>query len=692
MKITKIVVKTPEKSYPDIDSDFGVNLETNMSKDDVINYLIEKYGRDYVAMVGNRLIYAGKSAIRDLGQVYNIPSKDTQEATKEYNNELSVEENITNSKLIKEYFDTYPHLKDKVDRLTGTVSALGIHAGGVVLSDAKRGYSLRKWCALQRPEEHKRIATLWTKKEVEQVGLIKYDILGLSSASQIHYAQMLCGLKTYKDFKEHKEVFENVVLGGKHKNIFQFETQIGKQAFDDLKPMSIMEIANASGLIRIVGSEAGRQIYNTYKENIDYYQRGETEYWKEKLQEQIYDMSNYKVCESVLSESYGVLIYQEQLAYLVAGLSKGNKTFMDGNKVRKLLDKLGETGSISEKQGNPEALKKWHTTFMEVMEEYVLPYIGKDGWGCPDKTVQKFLKFELKDDYLPVPKFGIISWMISAAAYLFSKLHAVAYSTNTYNMMYLKHYNPLEFWTASLICEQDDLKKVTSYINAIEIEEDIKIYPPSINKSEFNFKIENDGIRYGLSAILNLGKSAQLIIEERNKNGEYKSIADFVKRVPKKTVNKRVTENLMYVGAFDEFGDLEEIYEAITKCGIDLDEPEYNDKEALGTIEMKLMGVNLKHKHPLLKVAHNYFPIDQMDEGESAQVAVRILTVMQKTTKKNKPYLMGRVQCLNSDAVVNIFDWGNGENFRMENNMMTTLNIKKANGFFTLIMDGRKRR
>ncbi|OQB40325.1 MAG: DNA polymerase III subunit alpha [candidate division CPR1 bacterium ADurb.Bin160] len=693
MKIKKIEIKKPELSFPDVDTDFGVNLETGMGREDVINYLIDKYGRDYVAMVGNRLTYAGKSVLRDLGQVYNIPSKDTQEASKEYNNELNVEENILNSKVVKEYFEKYPELKDKVDRISGTVSALGIHAGGVVLADAKRGYSLRKWCALQRSKEGERIATNWTKKEVEQIGLIKYDILGLSSASQIYYAQKISGLEVYKDFPEYDEVFEDVVLNLKHKNIFQFETQIGRQAFDDLKPMSIMEIANASGLIRVLGSDAGRSVYNTYKENIEYLQQGDENYWKEKLREQIYEDKNYEVCVKYLNESYGVLIYQEQLANLVMGFSDGEKSFIDGDKkVRKMLDKLGDTGHISNMQGNVEAMKKWHGTFMEIMNEYVLPYIGDDGWTCPDKAVQAFLHFKLdKDNFIPIPKYGIISWMISAAAYLFSKLHAIAYSTNTYNMMYLKHFHPLEFWTASLICEQSDLKKVTSYINAIEIEEDIKILPPSINKSDYNFKMEKGSIRYGLSAILNLGKSAEIIINERNENGIYESVTDFLNRVPKRIVNKRVVENLMYVDAFNEFGTLEEVYTEISNNGIELDEPEYYDKEALGTIEMKLMGVNLKYKHPLLKTAHNYFPLDQLDNNETAMIAVRILTVSRKLTKKNKPYIMGRVQCLNSNMVANIFDWGNGENFEMKNNMITTLNIKKSGDFFTLIMDGRKR-
>lgn len=696
--VKKIEIKEPESSYPDVDSDFGTNLQTGMGRNDIIDYLINKYGKNYVAMVGNRLFYSGKSVLRDLGQVYDIPSSETQNASKEFNNDLSVDENIEYSQAVKEYFENYPELKDKVDRIVGTCSGLGVHAGGVVISDPVRNFDLRKWCALQRTQEDGSIATLWTKKEVEQIGLIKYDILGLSSASQIHYAKKMIGLDPYEDCEEDEEVFKHIIFNLKHKNIFQFETHLGRKAFEDLKPMSIMEVANASGLIRIVGSEAGRAIYNTYKENIDYAQQGEKDYWKETLLEQIIEKRNYTIAEKVLSESYGVLIYQEQLAYLVVGFSDGEKCFVDGNKVRKALDKLGEKGNIYSFQGNREALKKWHDEFMGIMNEYILPYIGKDGWDHPNKEVRDFLNFKLDaEDYLPIPTKGIISWFISAAAYLFSKLHAVAYSTNTYNMMWLKYYYPLEFWTASLICEQNDLEKVKSYITAIQTEEGdkIKILPPDVNKSnkEFTYiKYDDDEeeygcIRYGLGAIMNLGKSADEIIRERDKNGLYKSIKDFINRVPSRTVNKRVIENLMLVGAFSEFGSLNKIYSNIIECGKDIDEPEY-DEDTMALNEAKLLGVNISYIHPLLHSAQYYTAINEIESG-SAQIAVRILNTYNKVTKKNKPYIMGRVQCLNCNEVINVFDWSNGQNFLMETGKMCILNVKKNGDFFQLVMDNR---
>lgn len=642
-------------------------------------------------MIGNRLIYQGKSAIRDLAQVYDIPSNESQSASKDFLNELSVEENIVRFKNVKDFFDKYPFLKNKVSQLVGTVSSLGIHAGGVVITDANRGYSLTRYCALQRPAEDGRIATLWTKKEAEQVGLIKYDILGLSSASIIHHARDIIGLDPYEDPEEDEDVFKNIIFNKKHKNIFQFESILGKKAFEDFLPMNIIELANASGIIRVVGSEAGREIYETYKKNVSYVQSGDEDYWKDSLREQIYEDRNYEVAKHVLRESYGVLIYQEQLSFLVKEFSDNEKTFVDGNKVRKMLDKLGNTGSITDKQGNPEALKKWHDEFMSIISEYLLPYIGKDGWTNPSKDVQKFLKFELNNDNtLTVPKNGIISWFISAAAYLFSKLHAISYSVNTYNMMWLKHYYPLEFWTASLISDQNEAEKIKNYISAIKSEEEqIKIISPCVNKSDFNFKFskKKNEINYGLNGIVGFDKAAEIIIKERNKNGEYKSISDFVIRTKSRVITKKILHTLFCVGAFDCLGDVDKIYNALIKAK-KIDEFDIDNEEFLLEQENKFLGVNIKYRHPLMDSAHFYSGIHEIEDNERGQIVGKIQKIYNKVTRTNKPYIMLNVQCLNTHETDNIFVWNMDvvESLKITEGKIMILTIKKSNGFLQLAM------
>lgn len=695
MKIIRIEIKEPLITYPDVDSDFGTNLETGLNKDNIIQYLIDKYGSDYVSSVGNRLLYAGKSAIRDLGQVYEIPSAQTQAVTKAYNNKLDAEQNEAISSVVAAYFKQYPALKDKIDRLVGTVSGLGVHAGGVIISDAKRGYNLRRWCALQRPQEEKHIATLWTKKEIEQIGLIKYDILGLTSATQIHYAKKMAGLDPYEDCPEDIEVFKHIVLEEKHRNIFQFEGDLGRRAFADLKPMSIMEVANASGLIRLLGSESGRETYDTYKNNIKAIQRGNIDFWIDNIRNQIIEDHNFDVAVHVLAESYGVLIYQEQLAYLVVGFSNGEKNFVDGNNARKELDKLGNMGYIADFQGNENELRKWHTQFMAILNEYVLPYIGKDGWGNPDPMVRDFLNFNLREDgTLPVPTRGIIGWFISAAAYLFSKLHAVAYSINTYNMMYLKFYYPLEFWTASLISEQGDTEKISTYITAIQCEEPfIKIMPPDVNFSDSDFTMHKvndedkpDEIRFGLSGIMNVGKAAVEIIKERKKNGNYADIKDFIKRT-EKFVNKRVIESLFFTGSFESLESIENVYRdlvAMNKLNLEADFKV--EEEKLANKELSLLGVNIRFRHPILDSARHCIKItDLSDDGRSEKIGVKIVKVYNKMTKKNRPYKLLKCVCVNSQEQFNVFDWNNGKQNPLSEGEIAIVKIKRDGDFYQLM-------
>ena len=685
----KIIVKsvsihTPQPEYPDIDSDVS-----GENRDDVLNYLVDKYGRQNVAMVGNVMYYSGKSAIQDLATVYDIPASKTFEVTKEYDNELTLEQNIAASKKIKDYFTKHPEMRDKVDKICGTLRGTSIHAGGVVISDRK--FPLNKYCALQRPNDNGRIATLWPKGELQPIGLVKYDILGLATAGQLKQINQLVGHDQYEDYEEDIEVFRDVVLMNKHKNIFQFESDLGKRAFDDLKPMSIMEVANASGIIRVVGSEAGRHIYDLYKENVAAKQMGDEDLWKEKLRQEIYGDENYEICKKVLAESYGILIYQEQLSYLCVELSRGKLDFNEGNKLRKKLDKLGKKyGAIDHMQGNPVIIQKWHKDFMEIMDYYILPFIGVDGYQTKDKVLKAFLECKLDNNgCLPVPKQGIIAWMIASSAYLFSKLHAIAYSVNTYNMMYLKHHHPLEFWCGSLQYQYDKLDKVKNYINAIwkENKNAIKILPPDVNQSNASFKIEGkDGIRFGLGAIMNLGKAAIAITRERKKNGRFVSIEDFCNRLPKNAVNRKQLECLLYTSAFKEFGSIKQVFDKLVKIKrFDEKDILIADKIELAHKEADLIGIGLTFKHPIFQERFNCISYHELEDGSRENMAVQIRKVLQKTTKTNKPYALLQCIDLNSNENFNVFSWDNNE-MGFVNGQYVVIHVHKDGNFITLRM------
>lgn len=640
-----------------------------------------------MAYVGNRLTYSPKSVIRDLGQVYSIPASETVACSKEYNDAISAKENIKQNKKVRVFFEKYPELIDKVDAIVGTVSGLGVHAGGVVVTDKK--YPITKYCALQRSSEEGRIATLWTKDELQPIGIVKYDLLGLTTAGQNHNIKKMIGRDPYEPIKEEdEEVYRDVVLMNKHRNIFQFETQLGKRLFDDLKPMTFMELANASSILRIIGSEDGRDTYNTYKDYVSNMQMGNHNYWKERLREEIINDELYKICIDVLSDSYGVLIYQEQVAELVKRISNGKKTFADGNRARKLLEahnsKYGRLGSL---QGNPEGLKKWHDAFMIMLNELFLPFLKEDGRDSSDKNLQNFLNCKLDvDNNLPTPKYGFIKMLISATAYLFSKLHAVAYTQNTYDAMWLKHYYPLEFWTGSLVYEQTNLDKVTSYCMAINRETDIKVLPPSINQSDVSFKIEDNNIRYGLRAILNVGDASNLIVHERNINGKYKNVKDFCNRLNKKALNKRVVMALLYTSAFAEFGNIQKVYDAFIAEGINVGSQTILDRDKLALIEAKYLGTSITNIHPLMKQAKAYVPVTDFQNGDRLSVAVHIIELKSKVTKNKKPYVMFRVQCLNSFETINIFDWNNNAMGFMKGSY-EVMHIQKNNDFYNLVMN-----
>lgn len=684
MIVKNINITKPEISWPDIDTDVGQHPLTGLNKDYVIEYLIDKYGKEYVANVGNRLEYSAKSAIRDLGQVYQIPAAQTFKCTKEYNDELNVETNMKRSKAVKEYFGKYPELIDKVDRLVGTISSFGVHAGGVIIAGKK--WPLKRWCALQRTKEEGRVATLWTKDEVAKIGLIKYDILGLSAAGIIHYAKEMVGLNPYEDVPEKEEVFKNIVFNLKHKMIFQFESNLGRKAFADFMPMSINEIANASSIIRLLGTGPGREIYQSYKENIESIQTGDTKRWQRKLKDECYEENIYNAAVKVFKDSYGVLIYQEQLANFVVEISNGEKTFTDGNQLRKKLEKFSKkVGQIDDFQGNPEMLRKWHKQFMEIIGEYILPYLGKDGLKSPDKETQAFLNCKINNEgHLITPKIGPIKWIISSAAYLFSKLHAIAYSVNTYNMMYLKHFYPLEFWTSALICEYNDLNKIREISTAILTENpEIKFVAPNINNSDYNFKMDknNNTIYYGLGAILGLGKSAKEIIEERNKNGYYESIKEFAYRTSPRIVNKGVIEKLIYINAFSEFNNIDKVWKAMIKYKR-LNESIPNlEVGFLSKTEAKLLGCNLTYQDPILKKAAFYISIGEIEDKTSEAVAIKIIKKFNKVTKTGKPYCMYKVQDLNSNETTNLFDW---QNRNLENDICMIARVTKNGDFYML--------
>lgn len=663
-----------EREPFDIDSDFSFNPITKEDRNTIIEFLEKKYNTKdsiHLAYVGTKSYYSSKSALRDIGSVLEIPPSETFGMTKFYNDEISIEDNVRRNEKIRSYFEKYPKVKEILPKFIGMVSNYGVHAGGIIISDKK--YPLNEYCALQKTNENSVVATMFDKDELQnQLGFVKLDILQVTALSQIAYVKYLTGEedKIYEDYKVDPEVIREIVKRGHNKNIFQFESDLGKRCFMDFPMSTIDDLSNASGLIRVLGTEAGRQVYNVYKTNVNKFFSGEEEYWKRFLREEVIDDNNYKICEEVLEKTYGILIYQEQLSSLVEKFSNGKLTFSDGNNARRRLEKLIKKHGLMDNIRDTKSLKLWHEDIMEILNKYLIPYIGEKEL---DQDGRDFINFKLKDGKLVVPKKGILRWFIVSGTYLFSKVHDIAYSITSYNQMYQKYHYPQQFWCSALYC--DDKKNIYNYYSSLKAEGQVDLLPPDINKSDYNFSIEGDKyIRYGLSAIMSLDKAAQAIIMER-KSGNFKNFNDFLIRMDQfRVINKKAVENLIFANAFSEFGKPEDLYNEYYLFR--KEEPEENLKfSESGNVsrEFDVLGVNLSFVSEFMKDAKKYSPIASIPNAGSRQCCFVVKKIKNKKTKTNKNYLFMSVQDLNDLSQHNIFVWDENAQFKVNSRYIATL-------------------
>lgn len=684
MPIVEKVSKKESAEFPDQDIDFYYfdpkDESGKNARDLIVEYIKKQYGDDHVSLVGNIVEYSAKSSIRDLCQVYDIEAKESIPITKQYDYSLTLQQNIENNANIEHFFNKHDYLIEKVEAMEGLVSAYSVHAGGLVMTDKK--YPIRRYCALQKKPSDNDLATMWPKDYLQSLGLVKFDFLGLKMVGILHETKKEIGISPYEEFPEEKEVFDYIVMKSLNKNVFQFDSNVGKQAFTNLLPMNISELSNASGIIRVLGSEEGREMYESYKENVTEYQTGDKDFWLEKLYEEFESEKNFKICSEILKETYGILIYQEQLAEIVEKLSNNKKSFTDGNFLRKKLEKHGKKyGFIDSIQGDKIKLKKWHKNFMELMNEFLLPYLGEDGPDSKNKKIQDFLNFKLdSNDHLPVPEKGIIRWMIVSSAYLFSKLHSTAYTIMSYQTMYLKYHHPVEYWKNSINILSDNFEKGVDLMNAMRAETDIKIIRPDINKSSYYIKkTKNGNLVFGLGLAKGLGKSAREIINTRKIDGKYKSIKEFVERVNRRVVNKKAIKVLIQVNAFKEFGDIKEVYEEFKNCGVDLDFIDFN-KEALSEEEHKILGINISFMTKIAKEAMSMRSITTLEDGETDKFAIRIKENQDKVTRFDKPYVLHICEDLNSRATFRIYNW-QSDKIKLKAGKSYKLTLSKNNGF-----------
>lgn len=572
----------PERvSMPDIDVDFCRDR-----RDEVIDYVIDKYGSDKVAQVSTFNKLLAKGVIRDVARVLDISLQDVDEFIKLVPEELKItlDEAYEKEPKIKEFIEKHPkgkELWEYAKSLEGLNRNAGVHAAGLVISNESLWNKTPLFRQSKNDERH--LITQYSKDHLEDVDLIKFDFLGLKTLTLIHNAIKLIKERYNKDIvwesidvndsKVYKTIQSGNTLG-----IFQIESD-GMQSLNArLKPENFEDLIAVLALYRPGPMESGMLD--------DFIDR------KHGLKKIIYP---FDVLKEVLEPTYGVIVYQEQvmqIVQIIGGFSLGG-----ADVVRRAMGKK-----------DPEKMAKLKDEFANGAEK------------------QGYNRTKAEDLWELIVKF---------AGYGFNKSHSAAYGLITFQTAYLKTYYPSEFMAALLTSEQNKIENVAMYIEEMK-KMNIKLLPPRINKaiSEFSAIKQEDGteaIVYGLGAIKSVGGPAiENVLELRSKNGDFKDLHDFLSKIDTAKINRRTLEGFIKAGSFDDFGftrkclfnNLDTLAEsarkmaevrknsasslfgaeelnADTKINIVMDNSEFEAMEKLG-YEKEILGIYISG-HPLDK-------------------------------------------------------------------------------------------
>ncbi len=493
----------PERvSMPDIDIDFCFER-----RQEVIDYVVEKYGKDRVVQIVTFGTMAARNVLRDVGRVLGMPYSQVDTVAKmipvEQNKPLTIEQALKRNPEFSKIYQEDPeihHLVDMAKRLEGLPRHTSMHAAGVVISQKE----VDEYVPLSRASDGS-ITTQFTMTTLEELGLLKMDFLGLRTLTVIQDTVKLVeknkGVCVDMDTIDYNDPQVLASIGsGRTEGVFQLESAGMKNFMKELKPQSLEDIIAGVALYR-----PGPMDF------IPQYIRG-----KKNAEMVTYDCPQLR---PILESTYGCIVYQEQVMQIVRDL--GGYTMGRSDLLRRAMSK--KKASVMEKE---------RQNFVYGNEEDGIPGCIKN--GIDGKTANR-----------------IYDEMIDFAKYAFNKSHAAAYAVVAYQTAYLKYYYPLQYMAALMTSVIDFPTKVSGYIlHCRQI--DIDILPPDINCGDSCFSVDGKGIRYGLSAIKSVGKSViEDIVAERELGGLYTTLNSFVSRMSGKEVNKRVVENLIKAGALD---------------------------------------------------------------------------------------------------------------------------------------------
>lgn len=485
----------PERiSPPDIDVDF-----CDRRRDEIINYVRQKYGEDRVAHIITFGTMAARGAIRDVGRVLGLPYKEVDKIAKLVppGPKVTIEDALSESPELARLVKGDPQVARLVEaarRIEGLPRHASQHAAGVIVAPAP----LTEFTPLQRMSDGS-VVTQYSMKPLEKLGLLKVDFLGLRTLTMV--SDVVENVKKSRGISidideiplDDEKTYE-LLQSGDTTGVFQLESEGMRRLLQRLKPNCFEDLIAVLALYR--PGPLGSGMVD------DYIQR------KHGVSPVIYP---HPKLEGVLKETYGVILYQEQvmqIASILAGFS------------------LGEADLLRRAMGKKEA-----EIMIQVRDDFVKRAVER---GISKVDAERI--FDLMEYF---------------AGYGFNKSHSAAYALLSYQTAYLKAHYPVEFMAALLSSKMNKVDEIGFYIREAR-KKGIKIFPPDVNESDVGFKVVGDGIRFGLAAVKNVGESAiSEIIRAREEGGKFLSLEDFCKRVNLKVVNSRVIESLIKAGAFD---------------------------------------------------------------------------------------------------------------------------------------------
>lgn len=492
----------PERvSMPDIDVDFCYER-----RQEVIDYVVEKYGKDCVSQIVTFGTMAARAVIKDVGRVLDLPYAMVDNIAKMVPREIgiTIDKALAENPDLKSEYENNEVVKDLIDkskRLEGLPRHASMHAAGVLIC----GKPVEDYVPLSTGSDGAVVAQ-FVMTTLEELGLLKMDFLGLRTLTVIKDAENLIK-KHNKGFSIHnidysdKGVFD-AISTGKCDGIFQLESAGMKSFMKELKPRSLEDL--------IAG--------------ISLYRPGPMDFIPQYIKGKNNQDSVTYACpqlEAILKPTYGCIVYQEQVMQIVrdlAGYSWGRSDL-----VRRAMSK-----------------KKAYVMEQE-RKNFIYGNQDEGVKGCVNNGIDEKVAGKIYDD------------MIDFAKYAFNKSHAACYAVVSFQTAYLKTYYPVEFMAALMTSVIDNTSKVAGYIYACK-QMNIGILPPDVNESQMEFTVENGKIRFAMAAIKSLGRpTIQAILKERGENGSFISMQDFVTRMSH-ALNRRAIENFVKAGAFDTFG------------------------------------------------------------------------------------------------------------------------------------------